>query len=133
MSMNRRQFVILTCGAVAGCASEPGENAPIQFRSVSIDAGPESDYAADGVYDRFRASGFFVVRRGPTLEALSAVCTHRRCTLKAEPNHSFYCKCHGSTFDPDGKVTEGPATHNLPVLPTSISDAGHLMVHAVTL
>ena len=47
--------------------------------------------------------------------------------LKAERDYSFYCRCHGSTFDPGGKVTEGPATRNLPVLPTTNSQ-GHLIV-----
>jgi Rieske Fe-S protein len=131
MSLNRREFVVLTCAMAAGCASQAGENAPVQLRVVSIDAGPVTDFAADGVYDRFRDRGFFIVRHGQTLEALSAICTHRKCKVKAEPNDSFYCKCHGSRFDPDGRVTEGPATQNLPVLPTSISDNGHLLVHAV--
>jgi Rieske Fe-S protein len=132
MSLNRREFVILTCAMTAGCAaSQTSENVPVQLREVSIDAGPVTNFAADGVYDRFRDRGFFIVRHGQTLEALSAICTHRKCKVKVEPNDSFYCKCHGSRFDPDGRVTEGPATQNLPVLPTSISENGHLLVHAV--
>jgi Rieske Fe-S protein len=31
-------------------------------------------------------------------------------------------------FDPGGKVTEGPAKHHLPILPTVVSDQGHLLV-----
>jgi Rieske Fe-S protein len=131
MSMNRREFVILTCGLAAGCAAQPPENAPVRLREVAIDAGPASDYAADGVYDRFRKSGFFVIRHGQDLKAISAICTHRACALAAEPDHSFYCKCHGSTFDPNGKVTEGPAIHDLPLLPTSIDEQGHLLIHAI--
>lgn len=128
MSVSRREFVVLTCAAAAGCAAE---NTPLQFRNASIDAGPVGAYAAQGVYHAFRNEGFFVVRRGADLLAVSAVCTHRRCKLDAEPDRSFYCHCHGSRFDPTGRVTEGPATRDLPILPTSINADGHLIVHAV--
>ncbi len=132
MNLNRREFVILTCAVAGGCAAEnAGENAPIVLRPVSIDTGPASDYSADGVYDRFRSQGFFIIRRGNQLVALSSNCTHRACRLHAEPDHSFYCKCHGSTFDPTGKVTEGPATRDLPALPTTIDASGRFIVLAV--
>ena len=133
LNLNRREFVILTCAAAAGCSSEPkqAENAPVVLRPASIDAGPATAFASDGVYDSFVRQGFFIIRRGNELVALSSICTHRTCKLKAEPDHSFYCKCHGSTFDPSGHVTEGPAKRDLPVLPTTIDDRGHLMVLAL--
>ncbi len=93
-----------------------------------INAGPVSNYAADGVYGRLRASGFFIVRRGNQLFALSSVCTHRHCLVGVEPDHSFLCPCHGSTFDPTGHVTEGPARRDLPTLATFINEKGELMV-----
>jgi len=96
-------------------------------REKLIDAGPLNNYASDGVYQGFRDLGFFVIRKGDKLIALSSYCTHQKCELKAERDHSFYCRCHGSTFDPGGKVTEGPATRNLPALPT-INQNGHLLV-----
>ena len=128
--MNRREFVvILTCAVAAGCASRhESENGPVRLVPASLDAGPTTDYAVDGVYDNFRHQGFFVVRQGDKLLALSAFCTHRTCPLKAEPDRTFYCKCHGSTFDPAGKVTQGPATADLPVLSTSIDERGHLII-----
>ena len=123
-SMNRRQFLLLAAAAAAtnpknGYARSPAEKL--------IDAGPLNNYASDGVYQGFRDLGFFVIRKGDKLLALSSYCTHRKCELKAERDHSFYCRCHGSTFDPGGKVTEGPATRNLPALPTS-NEKGHLLV-----
>jgi len=36
-------------------------------------------------------------------------------------------------FDPDGKVSEGPAIRDLPLLPASVESDGHLWVHAVTM
>lgn len=98
-----------------------------------IDAGPVDDYAKDGVYDAYRSLGFFVIRRGSELMALSSFCTHRQVQLKAEPDCSFYCRRHGSTFDPNGHVTKGPASRNLPKLSTSVSSSGHLLVRMLNI
>ncbi len=127
--MNRRDFILVSvaAAAAAGCQGVGG-GGPGTGALQTFDAGPAANYAADGVYPNFRDLGFFIVRRGKTLEALSSFCTHRRCKLAAEPDRSFYCHCHGSTFDPDGKVTEGPAKRDLPVLASSINEAGHMMV-----
>lgn|ERR1017187_932843 len=134
-SMNRRQFLVLTAVAVAGTGCntvEDGGSSTVRKERV-VNAGPVGDYAADGVYGRFRNEGFFVVRKGERLFALSAFCTHRKCKLIAEPDRSFYCKCHGSTFDPTGHVTEGPARRDLPVLPASVDENGQLLVRVPVL
>jgi len=44
--------------------------------------------------------------------ALNTICTHKKCDVEYDGN-GFECPCHGSTFDKNGKVTEGPATKNL--------------------
>jgi len=133
MSINRRQFLMLT-GATTACAAtdclamaDSGSSAAVGPERL-IDAGPVGNFAADGVYDNFRDLGFFVIRKGGKLFALSAICTHRKTKLKAEPDCSFYCKRHGSTFDPGGHVTQGPATRDLPVLVTSVNETGRLLV-----
>jgi Rieske Fe-S protein len=122
--IHRRQFLIL---AAAGAAALHPKSVYASHPEQLIDAGPLSKYSSDGLYDAFRDLGFFVIRKGDKLIALSSSCTHRKCTLKAERDHSFYCKCHGSTFDPGGKVTEGPATRDLPAFAT-INEKGHLLV-----
>jgi Rieske Fe-S protein len=128
MKINRREFLLLTAGLATGCQAADNEShsAPDSVRIVN--AGPTGNYAADGVYNNFRDAGFFLVRRGDKLIALSSYCTHRKCKLVAEPDHSFYCKCHGSTFDPAGHVTQGPAKRDLPVLPAYTNEQGQLLV-----
>jgi len=129
MSINRREFLILTTATVACAATDClalADSGSIAERVV--DAGPVGNFAADGVYDAFRSQGFFVIRKGGKLSALSSICTHRKFQLKAEPDCSFYCKRHGSTFDPGGHVTKGPAKRDLPALVTSVNEAGHLLV-----
>lgn len=127
-NMNRREFLILAAATVAGCSSTPHGAVSSVRVTRQINAGPVNSYAADGVYTRFRNQGFFLIRKGEKLFALSAICTHKRCKLDAEPDLSFSCPCHGSTFDPGGHVTEGPAKRDLPTLSTFINEQGDLLV-----
>jgi Rieske Fe-S protein len=124
MILNRRQFVLLSVGLGAGCHSI-NEASPAE---QLVNAGPAVNYAADGVYGRYRDLGVFVVRKGDRLFALSAICTHRRCKIEAEADRTFYCPCHGSTFDAEGHVTATPAKRDLPVLATSVDGRGNLIV-----
>jgi Rieske Fe-S protein len=128
MKINRRQFLLLTAGLAAGCktANDGGATAAKEQRIVNV--GSMSNYANDGVYNNFRDEGFFVIRQNGKLFALSAICTHRNCKLTAEPDRSFYCKCHGSTFDAAGHVTQGPARRDLPVFSAVTDDNGRLLV-----
>ncbi|HKW29355.1 MAG TPA: Rieske (2Fe-2S) protein [Verrucomicrobiae bacterium] len=126
--MNRREFLILAAAAVAGCSTTPPSSVSPALKSRLVNAGTVSKYTADGIYARFRSEGFFIIRQGEKLFALSAICTHKKCKLTAESNRSFYCPCHGSTFDPNGHVTEGPAKRDLPMLEMSIDQNGDLLV-----
>ena len=129
MMINRRQFLLLTAGLAAGCkAVKDSVGVTAVNAGHTVNAGPASNYAADGVYNNFRDQGFFVIRQDGKLFALSAICTHRKCKLTAEPDRSFYCKCHGSTFDPDGHVTKAPARRDLPVFSTTTDENGQLLV-----
>lgn len=129
MDLSRREFVVLSSAALAGC----GETQPQNVRRLvaPVDAGPEGDYAADGVYGGLAVEGFFLVRRGGELVALSSVCTHRACRLKARPGGSFLCPCHGSAFDPEGRVRKGPATRDLPHYHITIDTRRHVIVSPV--
>ena len=69
-----------------------------------------------------------MVRRDKQLFALSSVCTHRGCKVRVAGDLTFYCKCHKSTYDKDGHVTQGPAKRNLPRIPVATDEQGHLYV-----
>ncbi len=128
MRLNRRSFLLLGAAFAAGCAAPGGGNFSTAEKKHVVNAGPAAQYLADGVYARYRDLGFFLVRRGASLFAFSAICTHRRCKLDAEADKTFYCPCHGSTFDADGKVTAGPARRDLPVFEISTNEKGELLV-----
>ncbi len=49
-----------------------------------------------------------------SIRAVSAVCTHLGCLVSFNPaERSWDCPCHGSRFDLDGAVLEGPAVDDL--------------------
>ena len=127
MTINRRDFFLLTATFVSGCSSTEGAGSRAAKPRV-VNVGPASNYTAEGVYATFSSQGFFVIRKNGELFALSAICTHKKCKLKWESDRLFHCPCHGSTFDPMGHVTLGPAKRDLPVLPTVVRESGHLIV-----
>ena len=128
MLLNRRHFLICSAVFAAGCAAPSGDNPPSGSGGRIVNVGSRAQYLKDGVYTNYRNQGFFLVRHGAALFAVSAICTHRKCKLESKPDETFYCPCHGSTFDPNGKVTSGPARRDLPVFEVSPDEQGMLLV-----
>ena len=60
--------------------------------------------------------------------AIDAVCTHLGCTVYIQPNGEYYCRCHNSRFDAQGRVLYGPAPSPLLHLLLSRDDQGRLIV-----
>jgi menaquinol-cytochrome c reductase iron-sulfur subunit len=148
---DRRDF-LLRFGAGAGVAAIATQTAA-SLRSlapnVSYDApttvklGAPSEFP-DGL--KFLADErLFVFREGNTFHAVSAVCTHLGCTVRAEAlsnpetatvggaplrlTHRFLCPCHGSQYRGDGANVSGPAPRPLAWYRLSIStDDGQLVV-----
>ncbi|MGE5232513.1 MAG: ubiquinol-cytochrome c reductase iron-sulfur subunit [Acidobacteriota bacterium] len=148
---NRRDF-LLKLGTGAGVAALGGQ-AIASLRSlvpnVSYDApttvkiGLPAEFP-DGL--KFLPDQrLFVFREGNTLHAISAVCTHLGCTVRAEAlsqpeektvggkplkiTHRFLCPCHGSKYTGDGGNVSGPAPKPLAWYRLSIApDDGQLVV-----
>jgi cytochrome b6-f complex iron-sulfur subunit len=75
--------------------------------------GRPDDYV-DGSVTFIEEIRVFVLRSGNAFRALSAICTHLGCTVNRAGNgDGFQCPCHGSQFDADGNVIEGPAPQPL--------------------
>jgi len=87
----------------------------------------------------------FVFREGKVFHAISAVCTHLGCTVRAEAlpqpetlmvegpplhvTHRFQCPCHGSRYTGDGNNVAGPAPKPLAWYRLSVApDDGQLVV-----
>lgn len=51
------------------------------------------------------------------LHAMSAICTHQRCTVRDTPaRNELTCPCHGAAFSYDGEPLRGPTRVPLPWL-----------------
>lgn len=64
--------------------------------------------------------------------AVDAICTHLGCTVRLETNGEYACRCHGSRFEVDGDVINGPATKPLRFLRLYWNSSGQLTVDRAT-
>ncbi len=69
----------------------------------------------------------YVIRDDAGFHVMSALCTHLGCATNAV-DWGYLCPCHGSKFDPWGRVLRGPATRSLPWFKLSLGPDGQLMV-----
>jgi ubiquinol-cytochrome c reductase iron-sulfur subunit len=53
----------------------------------------------------------------PELLVMMGVCTHLGCVPLGQKGEygGWFCPCHGSHYDPSGRIRKGPAPLNLPV------------------
>jgi cytochrome b6-f complex iron-sulfur subunit len=48
---------------------------------------------------------------------IKPICTHLGCTVTWHPDRErFICPCHGSQYDAQGRVVQGPASRSLPLM-----------------
>ncbi|MDM7490833.1 Rieske (2Fe-2S) protein [Rhodococcus sp. CSLK01-03] len=59
--------------------------------------------------------------------AFSAICTHQGCTVAAVQDGTINCPCHGSRFNLDGTVANGPAARPLESRAVTV-DNGEIML-----
>ena len=57
-------------------------------------------------------AGVFLLARtaDTTFSAIDAVCSHQSCTVSGADGSVYVCGCHGSRYDRNGRVLNGPAT-----------------------
>ena len=146
VELHRRALLAATGAAAAvaitvcacGCASQdpeqsgtaPADAAPagIERPTGPVEIGTVEDYPHDGAYDTHAKSDkVLVVRRGGQLYAMSAICTHRKCNVRAGES-DLRCPCHGSRYDFMGHVSKGPASRDLPRYAIA-NDGGKLIVN----
>jgi Rieske Fe-S protein len=60
-------------------------------------------------------AGVFLVARTAegSFTAVDAVCSHQSCTITGIADTTYVCPCHGSRYDRNGRVVNGPATASL--------------------
>jgi Rieske Fe-S protein len=134
--VNRRDFLATAAGAaglvaISGCGD--GEYTGIAAVVIPRDLPlPQDEGVVVANFSGLATDGFLVKvasfyaakRTGPaSFEAYSMACTHEGCLTEIVNGARFECPCHGSRFDNNGAVIEGPATRPLQILPTSYDPA----------
>lgn len=62
---------------------------------------------------------YLVIHDGPEIASygIQPICTHLGCTVDWNDQQSrFICPCHGSQYDAEGRVLQGPAQRSLPLI-----------------
>jgi Rieske Fe-S protein len=62
------------------------------------------------------------------LYAMSVTCPHQGCPVTPQAS-ILYCPCHGSRFDSNGSVINGPARSPLAHFAVSVDAAGNITVY----
>lgn len=132
--INRRKFLELSTRMALGLAGLLGlgglaryfSHQPAGNKASSYDLGAGDEFPSGGTLVRLDIPA--VIYKTPSgFQAFSLICTHLGCTVE-EDGENFSCPCHGSRFDQDGLVLEGPATERLPKLSVVISEDGMLIL-----
>ncbi len=82
-------------------------------------------------------NGFLLVTAAPAtvivrvaandFRAFTAVCTHAGCLVSEFAAGRITCRCHGSQFDTQGRVVNGPAAQGLRSYPVSLDAAAGIL------
>jgi cytochrome b6-f complex iron-sulfur subunit len=131
-TLNRRKLLslagtsagLMMIGAVIPGCGNPKGSPP----TGPVDAG---NVSALSVGTLLVMSNVVIARDTDGVYAMSAVCTHAGCLLDDSSDmiaRGLSCPCHGSAFDGNGSVTQGPANSPLQHYAVSIASDGSITV-----
>lgn len=97
--------------------------------SLRFKAGPVENFPPDTVTLSKEQKVFIVRAKEGYFYAVSAVCTHLGCIAQWKSEEGIVaCPCHGSKFDSEGRVLEGPAPRPLQRFAMALDEQGVLVV-----
>jgi cytochrome b6-f complex iron-sulfur subunit len=117
----RREFIgVCSCASAlvaAGCASIIARPVTATDGKISLALTDFPQLAEPNGSAAIQPQGMsdplFVLRTGNRqFTVLSPICTHRGCTVEVA-GERLECPCHGSMYDREGKVLQGPAERAL--------------------
>jgi cytochrome b6-f complex iron-sulfur subunit len=126
--MNRKQFLsLLTVGAsTAAISASLVSCAKTNMAPTNVDFTLDLNSSA---YSVLKTNGGSVYKNGVIVARFSAgvflaysqYCTHAGCTVNFDGTSYFQCYCHGSVFDSNGNVIQGPASSALTKYKTQLT------------
>lgn len=129
---SRRRFLEVialgSIGTAAGIGCGGGSAEPEAVGDVS--AGNVSDLPVDTLR-AIDGKPVAIGRDSGGVYALTLTCTHQGCNMAQDGSVSadaIYCSCHGSKFDRNGGVVNGPANSPLVHFAVEIDAAGALLI-----
>lgn len=140
--VDRRGFVRQAAGSLlagvplatllAGCAGLVARSVPVSGGKVHLALAHFPELAEAGGSAKLMPAGRSTPVYVMTVErdrwvALSPICTHLGCTVEIQGTR-IVCPCHGSTYDREGRVLQGPAERALARYPVSVSTDGVLTI-----
>lgn len=102
-----------TLGVSAGRYTGSGVDVDIAGTALTADGGAVLVESIAGVFLLSRTAGSY--------SAIDAVCSHQSCTVTDADGTAYVCPCHGSRYDRNGRVLNGPATAALRQFSTTVA------------
>ena len=129
----RRHFLqVVAAGAatavvLCGCSSQ-NNSEPESFGDVT--AGNVSSLQSGSV-QTVPGAPVFIGRDSNGIYAMTTTCSHAGCDMSSSQpsNTNIMCHCHGSVFDLNGDVLQGPAGSSLTHFAVSVAVDGTITVH----
>ena len=126
----RRRFLQMACAAAAvgaGCSSAGASPDPIG----NVDGGALQSLPV-GTLRPVGSQAVCIGRDDSGVYAMTLTCTHAGCNIAINGTVSaqgIACACHGSRFDVNGSVVQGPASEPLQHYAVTQDAAGELTIH----
>jgi Rieske Fe-S protein len=130
--MERRVFLHMVGGCVAASACSSAAASPTDVGDVA--AGNVSALSVDSL-SAIPGAPACIGRDAKGIYAMTLTCTHEGCDIGQTGTvsaHGLHCGCHGSAFDVDGNVVNGPANAPLAHFAVTADASGALTIHTGT-
>ncbi len=134
--LTRRDFLKLSARVLLSLSGLLGTAGLFRFLGYTAEAPPPTEFDL-GPADEYAPGSRTPLAHPPVMlihsqagfQAISLVCPHLGCSVKAQPD-GFQCPCHGSRFDADGGLVNGPASRPLTPLRVEVRPDGHVWVYS---
>ena len=133
--LSRRDFLALATKGLLTLSGLLGLGGLIRFLSYRPDPAPPAQFdlglAANyppGSRTELADARALLIHTPNGFVAYSTLCPHLGCRVQPADD-GFECPCHGSRFDRQGAVLNGPAARPLRILRVEEQADGHLILH----